>query len=161
MLLYFSLGAVAQNVSELEKRNGFKTIKLGYPIDSVKGAVFKKEFIERKEFPASKFITQHSDYMNIGEVAVKRVELHTYHNLIYEIHVYLAKDPRVMQTLERSFGAATFSIRMKAYYWKGENISLIFEGGKKLIHLTYRSAPVIRKMYADKNKKAEEILQGF
>jgi len=42
----------AQNVAELDRRNGFKSIKLGSPIDSIKGAVLKKEFLEKEEFSA-------------------------------------------------------------------------------------------------------------
>jgi hypothetical protein len=161
LALCLNLGLLAQDTTELERRNGFKTIKLGSPIDSVKGAVFKKDFIERKEFAAKKFITLHPDYNTIGEVTVKKVELLTYNGLIYEIHVYVPKDPRVMASLEKAFGAATFSVRMKAYFWKAETLSLIYQGDKKLVHLTYRSAPMVKRMYADKNKKAEDIMQGF
>jgi hypothetical protein len=52
-------------------------------------------------------------------------------------------------------------MRMNAYYWKGENLSLIYEGEGKQIHLTYRSASVIRMMYTDKSKKTEDIAQDF
>jgi hypothetical protein len=50
--------AYAQDVSELEKRNGFKEIKLGMLIDSVKGAEFKKDLIERKEFATKSYETK-------------------------------------------------------------------------------------------------------
>ena len=43
---------IAQTISELDKRNGFKDIKLGMHADSVKGISLKKEFLERDEFPA-------------------------------------------------------------------------------------------------------------
>lgn len=161
-LLLHSAGIIySQDVSELDRRNGFKSIQLGSSIDSVKSPEFKKDIIERKEFPAKVYETNHADYQFIGEVPVKRVQLHTYEGLIYEIHVYIQKDPRVMQGLEKAFGPATHSLRMDAYYWKSENLSLIFKGEGKQIHLTYRSAPMIRKMYSDKNKKVDNVAQDF
>ena len=160
-ILISSLQVCGQDISELDRRNGFKSIQLGSPIDSIKGAEFKKDIIERKEFAAKIYETGHPDYKSIGEVPVKKVQINTYNGLIYEIHVYLQKDPRVMQGLEKAFGAATHSMRMNAYYWKSEKLSLIYEGEGKQIHLTYRSAPMIRMMYADKNKKVEDVSQDF
>jgi hypothetical protein len=160
-MLVTCITVFGQDVSELDRRNGFKSILLGSPIDSVKNAEYKKDIIERKEFAAKVYETDHPDYKTIGEVPVKKVQLNTYNGLIYEIHVYLHKDPRVMQGLEKAFGAATHSMRMNAYYWKSEKLSLIYEGEGKQIHLTYRSAPIIRMMYADKNKKVDDVSQDF
>ncbi len=151
----------AQNIEELDRRNGFKTIKLGSSIDSVKEAVLKKDIIELKQFPAKLYETKHVDYKSIGEVAVKKIELKTYKGLIYEIDVFLAKDPRVMQGLEKSYGVATYSVRLHAYYWRAQNLSLVFKGDAKQIHLSYKSAPLIRMMHEDKNKKIEEVADEF
>lgn len=151
----------AQDVAELDRRNGFKSIQLGSPIDSVKSVEFKKDIVERKEFAAKVYETEYPDYLTIGEVPVKKLLLHTYKGLIYEIHVYVHKDHRVMQGLEKAFGPATHSLRMDAYYWKSEKLSLIFKGEGKQIHLTYRSAPMIRQMYADKNQKVTDVSQDF
>jgi len=151
----------AQNTTELDRRNGFKNIRLGNPIDSVKEAVFKKDMIELNMFPAKTYETRHPDYKTIGEVVVKKIELKTYKGLIYEINVFLPKDPRVMQGLEKSFGAATFSVRMHAYYWKAETLSLVFKGDGKQIHLTYKSAPMLKMMHEDKNKKVEQVASEF
>ena len=68
----------SQNLSELDRRNGFKDIKLGSPIDSVKGFKLKKEFKERDEYPAKLYEVEHVDYEKIGEVKVYKVELKTY-----------------------------------------------------------------------------------
>ena len=151
----------AQDVAELERRNGFKEIKLGTSIDSVKGATFKKDIIERKEFQAKIYETEHPDYMVIGDVPVKKISLKVYNTLIYEIDVATAKDPKVMRGLEKSFGKATYSIRTESYYWKAENLSLVYKGHHKEIKLTYRSGPVIRMMYEDKGKKIDEVADDF
>ncbi len=161
-LLVVSIAStLAQDVSELNRRNGFKSIKLGSEIDSVKGAVFKKGIIELKYFAAKLYETKHPDYQTIGEVTVKKVQLKTYKNLIYEIDVILPKDPRVMQGLEKSYGEATYSVRLHAYYWNAENLSLVFKGDGKKILLAYKSGPIIKMMHEDKAKKVDEVAEDF
>lgn len=161
LFLFVSLSLYSQDLAELDNRNGFKEIKLGYPIDSVKGLVFKKDIIERKEFSAKVYETEHPDYLLIGDVPVKKISIKAYKDLIYEIDVTTAKDPKVMRGLEKSYGKATYSIRIESYYWKAENLSLVYKGHRKHVSLTYRSGPVIRMMYEDKGKKVEAVADDF
>ena len=157
------LFALGQDASELLRRNGFKDIKLGSPVDSVKGALFKKDFTELKEFEAKLFEVRNPAYEKIGEAEVKEVELKAYKGLIYEIIVTTPKDPRIMRALEKSYGKAAYNIRTEAYVWHvPKQISLIYKGqNKKEVTLTYRSYPVIKLMFADKKKKIEEIAEDF
>ncbi len=152
---------MAQGINELEARNGFKDIKLGVHIDSIPGATFKKDIIERKEFEAKIYETEHPEFMTIGTVPVKKITLKTYKGLIYEIDVTTAKDPTVMRGLEKSFGKSTYSIRSESYYWKATSLSLIYKGHHKEIQLTYRSVPIINLMYTDKGKKIEQVADDF
>jgi hypothetical protein len=161
LFIIFSTSIYAQDISELDRRNGFKEIKLGAHIDSIKGAELKKEIIELKEFPASVYETEDPDYMTIGNVAVKKIFLKTYKGLIYEIEVTTPKDPNIMRGLEKSYGKATYSIRTESYYWKGETLSLVYKGHRKELKLTYKSGPVISLMYEDKGKKVEEVADDF
>ncbi len=161
LLLMGTLTLYAQDTKELDRRNGFKEIKLGSLIDSVKQTTFKKNITERKEFQAKVYETEHPDYMTIGGVEVKKISLKTYKGLIYEIDVTTSKDPNVMRGLEKSFGKATYSIRTESYYWKAETLSLVYKGHHKELKLTYRSGPVIRMMYEDKGKKIEEVAEDF
>jgi len=161
LLILINSSLWAQNTAELDRRNGFRNIKLGNPIDSVKEAVFKKDIMEQKMYPAKIYETRHTDYKSIGEVSVKKIELRTYKDLIYEINIVLPKDPRVMQGLEKSYGEATYSVRLHAYYWKAENLSLIFKGDGKQIHLTYKSAPMLKMMNEDKSKKVDQVAEQF
>ncbi len=161
MLLVITFSLQAQDLNELERRNGFKEIKLGSSIDSVKGATFKKDIIERKEFQAKLYETEFPAYMTIGDVEVKKISIKTYKGLIYEMDIITVKDPKVMRGLEKSYGKATYSIRTESYYWKGQTLNLIYKGHRKDIKLTYRSSPVIRMMYEDKGKKVEEVADDF
>ena len=52
LFIGISTRCFCQDLAELDRRNGFKDIKLGYPIDSVKGYKLQKEFKEKDEYPA-------------------------------------------------------------------------------------------------------------
>ncbi len=163
-LLFIFISALVngQDISELIRRNGFKDIKLGNPVDSVKGAAFEKDLNELKEFEAKQYEVKNRAYEKIGEAEVNNVELKAYKGLIYEIIVTTPKDPRIMKGLEKSYGKATYSLRTESYHWRApDKISLVYKGDRKGVTLTYRSYPMIKLMYADKKKKIEEIADDF
>jgi hypothetical protein len=161
VLIGLTSSSQAQDKSELNRRNGFKSIKLASPIDSVKGAVLKKEFMEKDEFPARLYETSAPEYMTVGEVDVREIKLLTYQNLIYKIIVNTDKDARVMRALEKSFGKATYVVRTTSYNWTADQLSLTFQAHKNSIELVYRSYPVLRKMMEDKGKKVDRIAEDF
>ena len=161
-LLGMATIASGQSLSELERRNGFKDIKLGTPVDSVKGTVLEKEFKERNEFPASLYRVENEAYTNIGEVKVSRVELKSYKDTIYEIGVWTEKDPRLMKALESLYGRADFDMKNETYFWKTENVVLKFRAdGKSKLVLTWISPPVHKSMKGDKDKKVDDIANDF
>jgi 3-oxoacyl-ACP reductase-like protein len=151
----------AQDSTELIRRNGFKTIHLGTSVDSVKGAMFKKEIKEKDEFPARLYKVDNDELKMIGEVRVKEIHIKTYQNLIYEINVTTEKDERVIRALEKSFGKAKYVLRDLSWNWGASPLSLRFVSHKGYLDLTYRSHPVVEKMYADKGKKLDAIAEGF
>lgn len=163
LILISVASANSQDISELTRRNGFKDIKLGSAVDSIKGAIFERDVTELKEFEAKQYEVKDPAYEKIGEADVKSVELKVYKGLVYEIIVTTPKDPRIMKGLEKSYGKATYNIRTETYSWHvPKQISLIYRGhNKKEVTLIYRSYPVIRLMYADKKKKIEEIAEDF
>ncbi|HKZ36506.1 MAG TPA: hypothetical protein VJ184_02570, partial [Chryseolinea sp.] len=142
LLLIVSCNCVCQNLGELDKRNGFKNIKLGSVIDSVKGFKLKKEFKERDEYPAKLYEVEHPDYEKVGEVKVSKVELKTYKDLVYEINVIVEKDSRLMKALESLYGKAEYDMINETYFWKTDNMILKFksEGRQKLqmLYISYR-----------------------
>src|SRR5579862_2824103 len=105
MMISF-LSTRSQDISELIRRNGFKDIKLGSSVDSVKGAIFDKDIIELKEFEAKQYEVKNPAYEKIGEAEVNSVDLKVYGGLVYEIIVTTPKDPRIMRGLEKSYGKA-------------------------------------------------------
>jgi len=164
LVFIFSAGVAAygQDVAELERRNGFKDIKLGTPIDSIKGAEFKKDVKEKNEFPAKLYEIDNDQYKNIGEVKVRSVEVKTYKDIVYEIIVITHKDTRLMKGMTKSFGQPKYILVTDTYNWLGENLSLTFKDhSRNEIKLNYRCFPVIKMMFADKGKKIDEIAEDF
>lgn len=162
LLIGVALHAVCQDISELDKRNGFKNIKLGSPIDSVKGYKLQKEFKERDEFPAKLYDVDHPDYQTIGEVKINKVELKTYKDHIYEIRVITHKDPRLMKALESLYGEADYDIKNETYFWKTDSLILKFQSdGKHKLELLYVSFGLLKAMKDDKEKKVDDIANDF
>ena len=154
--------AKSQQNPELERRNGFKDIKLGMLADSVKGIKFKKDFKEKDEFESKLYSVEHPDYSKIGEVSVNKIEIKAYKGLIYQIHVVTDKDPRLMKALESIYGIATYDIKRETYFWKGQTLVLKFKPhNKNKLEMVYSSYLVINKMKEDKGKKVEDIAEDF
>ncbi|NBP70120.1 MAG: hypothetical protein EBU52_15410 [Cytophagia bacterium] len=154
--------AVAQNSVELEKRNGFKDIKLGTPVDSIKGITFKSEFTNKEGQLSKVYAVDNPAYKNIGDVMVESVELTTYKGLIYIIKVITIKDTRLMKGMELALGKSEWDLRNEQYFWKAENLTLTFKAIEKdKIELTYTSFPVLKKMKDDKKKEVEDIADDF
>jgi hypothetical protein len=156
------LTMLGQDITELEKRNGFKDIKLGSPADSVSGVKFRKDFKESEEFEAKLYDVTHENYKQIGEVEVKTVELKAYKGLIYEITVVTAKDPRLMKALESIYGLAEYDLKRETWFWKSENVTLKFRShSKNSLEMVYNSQRVRKMMKDDKGKKVEAIANDF
>lgn len=161
-LLVCPLVIYSQNREELQKRNGFKDIKLGMVIDSLKGCKLKKEFLERNEFPAKLYTYENPSYTSIGEVKVDKIELKTYKNLIYEISVVTEKDKRLIKALESLYGKADYDLKRETYFWKATDLILKFRSySKNQLELAYISFLVFKQMKIDKNQKVDDIANDF
>ncbi len=154
--------SVGQDLAELDRRKGFKDIRLGTRIDSLKGAEFKKDILEKNEFPAKLYGVEKPEYEQIGEVKVRKVEVKTYKNEIYEIVVITHKDTRLMKGMQKSFGKPLYILPTDTYNWKTDSLSLTFKDhSKNELRLTYRYYPVLKKMQIDKGKKIDQIAEDF
>jgi hypothetical protein len=159
---FFAGFCAAQDTAELDRRNGFKDIKLGSHIDSIKGTEFKKDIKEKGEFPARLFEVENPNYKNIGEVKVKKLEVKTYKDLVYEIVVITEKDTRLMKGMVKSFGEPKYILTTDSYNWITENLSLTFnDHSKNEIRLKYRCYPLLKQMQLDKGRKIEDIAEDF
>jgi hypothetical protein len=161
-LLLYIQPVKAQNIAELERRNGFKDIKLGIVVDSIQGCKLKKEFKEKDEFPAKLFTVENAEYAKIGEVSVNKIELKTYKDHIYQIHIVTDKDPRLMKALESIYGKAEYDLKRETYFWKGKNLILKFRShSKNQLEMIYTSFLILNQMKDDKGKKVQDIADDF
>ncbi len=155
--------AHAQDIAELERRNGFKDLKLGIPVDSVKGELkLKKSFLEQNQFDANLYTVEHPDYRRIGEVGVRKIEIKTYKDLIYQIHVVTDKDPRLMKALESIYGPSSYDMKRETYFWKGDTLILKFRSySRNQLEMIYTSYLILGEMSSDKAKKVDDIADDF
>lgn len=158
-----TLTAWGQDIAELERRNGFKDLKLGMHIDSLAGEKkLKKEFKEQEEFPAKLYSLAGPDYEKIGEIDVNKVEIKTYKDLVYQIHVVADKDSRLMKALESVYGGAEYDLKRETYFWKGDKLILKFRSfSRNQLEMIYSSYPILNMMKDDKGKKVEDIADDF
>lgn len=163
VLFCTTLCATGQDIAELERRNGFKDLKLGMHIDSVRGEKkLKKEFKEQGEFPAKLYTVEDPGYDKIGEISVLKVEVKTYKDLVYQIDVITGKDPRLMKALESIYGLADYDMKKETYFWRGETLILKFKSvSRNQLEMLYTSYPVLAMMKEDKGKKVEDIADDF
>lgn len=158
-----SFATSGQDIAELERRNGFKDLKLGIHLDSVKGEKkFKKEFKEQDEFVSKLYAVEHPDLLRIGEIPVNKVEIKTYRDLVYQIHVVTDKDPRLMKALEATYGSADYDLKKETYFWKGNTLILKFRSfSRNQLELIFSSYLILKMMKEDKGKKVEDIADDF
>ena len=153
--------AFAQEETELDRRNGFKDIKMASPIDSIKGAKFVKDFKE-KDSDAKLYVIEHPDYSTIGEVKIESIEVKAYKGLIYEIVVITEKDERLMKGMERALGKPIYNVRDESYNWGGQKVGLKFRSqSKSQLALQYSSTIIHKMMKEDRSKKIDDIASDF
>lgn len=155
--------ASGQDIAELERRNGFKDLKLGLRIDSVRGEKkFKKEFKEQDQYVSRLYSVSHPDYEKIGEIPVARIEVKTYNDKVYQIHVVTDKDPRLMKALESIYGPAEYDLKKETYFWKGNTLILKFKSfSRNQLEMIFTSYQILKMMRDDKGKKVEDIADDF
>ncbi len=163
IVLTASMMAHGQDIAELEQRNGFKDLKLGIPIDSVKGETkLRKSFLEQGQFDAHLYTVDHPDYQRIGEVSVRKVEIKTYKDHIYQIHVVTDKDSRLMRALESIYGPSTYDMKRETYFWKGDTLILKFRSfSRNQLEMIFTSYLILQQMNSDKAKKVDDIADDF
>lgn len=152
----------AQSVEELDKRNGFKDIKMTQSIIEHEGLEFKKE-IESAIFPrAYQYVAKKGVYEDIGGIKIFDLEVNTYDSAIYEIRVITEKNPNLYKALKRTFGEPEYDYRGNKYYWKTDRLRLSYDShSKNKIEMVYFSYLMTERLKADKEQVVEEIVDDF
>ncbi|MEX2335782.1 MAG: hypothetical protein WD555_00750 [Fulvivirga sp.] len=169
MALRFIIGFIfiinisnAQESKELDRRNGFKDIKMTSLITAYEGLELKKE-IEDEEFPnASLYTAKKGHYENIGKLKIYDLEVKTYKDSIFEIKVITEKDPNLYKGLKKVFGTPEFNYKSRQYYWKSDRLQLSYSSfSNTKIEMVYRSYIMSAKRKEEKKQVVENIVDDF
>ena len=160
LILFFSGSLSAQSLAELDKRNGFKDIKLLSKATDYGSLEFKSE-LKDQEFHAV-YNSKNGAYPSLGEASIKSIEILTYKDLIYQVTVIVDKEPNLFRGLEKAFGKAKHSVIDNLYHWNTGKVSLTFGAeGKKRLRLVYYAHGIKKIIQDDKKKKVEDLSSEF
>lgn len=162
LLITLIIGTIGygQSGKELDKRNGFKDIKLLSEISSYSSLEFSKNVKDQPKHAIYK--PTNGQYKSIGEVAISKLIVYTYSGLIYKIEVVVDKDEKLFRSLEKAFGKINSSIASKNSFWQGSKVKLTYsvEGSKK-VKLTYSSKEINQIIAQDKKKDIDSLSTEF
>jgi hypothetical protein len=152
----------AQSVEELDKRNGFKDIKLATEVHLYEGLEYKEEVPNEHFKQLSVYTKKKGYYESIGSIKIHDVEVLAYNGEVYKIKVVTEKNPKLYSGLKKAFGEPTFSPRGDNYYWATKNVNLTFgTSAKTKLELIYTSHVMKGRLKKDKEEEIEDISEDF
>ncbi|MTI22905.1 hypothetical protein E1176_17870 [Fulvivirga sp. RKSG066] len=165
-LLFILLPTIVygQGVEELEKRNGFKDIKLTSSVSAYEGLELKKDDVNIDEtFPNSTLYTaKKGHYESIGKLKIYDLEVYAYKDSIYQINVVTEKDPNLYKGMKKLFGEPKYGYRSEVYYWSTDKLKLEYGShSKNKIAMTYYSHLMVEKRKEEKKQVVENIADDF
>lgn len=161
-LIFFavSISAFSQLSQELDKRNGFKDLKILTNISSYESLEYWKADKSKAEHAIYK--PKKGSYENIGKVKIYKLTVYSYRDLIFKIEVVAAQDENLFRSLEKAYGKIRSSIAATYSYWEGEKVRLNYETiGSKKIKLTYVSKQIKQMIALDKKKAIDSLSSEF
>ncbi|MEN8123427.1 MAG: hypothetical protein ABFS35_24030, partial [Bacteroidota bacterium] len=162
IFLFTVLGFIgyAQSEKELDKRNGFKDIKLLSDITTYDGLEYTKPL---KNNPGhSIYKAKKGNYESIGDIDIYNLVVYAYKNQVYQINITTKKEEKLFRSLEKAFGKVNTSLITPNPYWDGENVRLIYIViGSKKITLSYQSKKIRQIIASDKKKAVENLTTEF
>ena len=160
LIMIVGIDSYGQSTKELDKRNGFKDIKLLTEAKSYPGLEFSKEVKDKPDYSIYK--AKKGSYESIGDVKILKMTVYTYRDLIYKIEVTTGKNEQLFRSLEKAFGQITSSIASKNSGWYGEKVSLVYEvDGAKKVNLIYSSKEIKLIIAKDKKKDIDSLSSEF
>lgn len=162
IVLLITLTSFAQSVDELDKRNGFKDIKLNTAIEGYEGLEFKKEIEDDLYKNAKLYDAKKGFYESIGNIKVFDVQVKTYRDSVYQIVVVTEKNPNLYKGLKKAFGEPAYHLRKEFHHWTGKNLRLSYVPYKSdKLELTYDSFLMREKLKEVKEEVIEDIVSDF
>ena len=162
ILLNLPILMLGQSLEELDRRNGFKDIKLATDANSYEGLEFEKVIKGKDIENIEIFKRKNGAYSTIGEIKVTELEVRAYKGKIFEIKVVTEHNEKLIKALEKAFGEARYSMRSNIYYWRTEKLSLSWKSHSKgktmMLYHSYVMRDLIRQ---DKKKEIADLAEDF
>ena len=160
LLLGISVSSFSQFSKELDKRNGFKDIKILTDVTSYPGLEYWKE--DKSQIDHAIYRATNGNYEKIGEVDIYKITVYTYRKLIFKIEVTTANNEKLYRSFEKAYGKLNSSLAASYSYWDGEKVRLNYETlGSKKIKLTYLSKQIKQMIALDKKKAIDTLSSEF
>ena len=160
LFLCFSLASFGQLSKELDKRNGFKDLKLLTDVTTYTGLEYWKD--DKSKADHAFYKAKKGSYELIGDVEIYKITVYTYKNKIFRIEVITPNDEKLYRSLEKAYGKINSSIAASYSFWDGENLRLNYETiGSKKIRLTYLSKQIKQIIARDKKKAVDSLSSEF
>jgi hypothetical protein len=160
LFLVISVSSFSQFSNELDKRNGFKDIKILTDVTSYPGLEYWKD--DKSKADHALYRTKNGSYENIGDVEINKITVYTYRNLIFKIEVITANNEKLYRSFEKAYGKLNSSLAASYSYWDGEKVRLNYETlGSKKIKLTYLSKQIKQIIALDKKKAIDSLSSEF
>ena len=162
LFLFLSLSVFSQSVDELDKRNGFKDIKLMSTVHDYDGLEYAKDEFDENYKDVKVYTARKGYYTSIGNIKVYDLEVRTYRDSIYQIMVITEKNPDLYKGLKKVFGKPEYHMRKEFYHWTGKNLRLSYVPTQKdKLELTYESFLMREKLKDNKEQVIEDIASDF
>ena len=160
LFLSFSIASFGQFSKELDKRNGFKDLKILTDVSLYPGLEYWKD--DKDKLDHAIYRAKNGNYKTIGDVEIYKITIYTYRNLIFKIEVITENDEKLYRSLEKAYGKLNSSIAASYSFWDGENLRLNYETiGSKKIKLTYLSKQIKQMIALDKKKAVDSLSSEF
>ena len=161
-LFLSSIITSAQNVNELDKRNGFQDIKMATFVKDYEGLEYKKDIKHRLYPSAQLYVAKKGFYENIGDLKIYDLEVLVYRDSVFQIKIITDKDPLLYKGLKTAFGVPEFSPRTGKSQWNGNKVKLTFDDhSKRKMEMVYFSHEMTKKLREDKQEEVEVMSEEF
>lgn len=159
-ILGLNASSYGQFSEELDKRNGFKDIKLLSDVTTYPGLEYWKD--DKSKADHAIYRSKKGSYEKIGDVEVYKITVYSYRDLVYEIEVVASKNEKLFRSFEKAYGKINSSLAASYSYWDGKKVRLNYETvGSKKIKLTYRSKQIKQMIALDKKKAVDSLSTEF
>jgi len=163
LLLISGLVVSGQGIEELDKRNGFKDIKLLSSASEYEGLELDKTEVDDETFPnTSIYNAKKGYYESIGNLKIHDLEVFAYKDSIYKIIVITEKDPKLYKGMKKLFGEPEYAYGTERYYWNTDKLKLAYSShSRNKIEMEYFSYLMVEKRKQEKKQAVEEIVDDF